>query len=943
MAPNGFIPCQQRSSVQLLCKKLEGAMHRGNIAHKAFICQQDIRRILAQNIEIFSFEAWTEHEKTMVREQCCQTLAALILAGAFTAVDHLRDFFFPGSSSEPKIKDEDLWISDDSDLIKPLPYEIRRHFLQCQYQVKPYIVSEQYPNKTVELDANVRLPIASEKPNIGMGGYGVVSEVKIPPRYFETRTGAVFQDHQIFAMKSIQIKHDFLNEVRNLGILKEYLTSHARIILHHATFIQGNTYHILLPRAEFGDLALFLNEGQDDFGEQGYHFQERFPNYQRGGKSAEDLLNQTASIADALEWLHHGLHMEGEADLYLIHMDLKPANVLIMEDSTSTVGKWVLTDFGISVCKEAEIDTADQRTTVLTVRDAYERLDAPSAKETRTRPRRCEGKHQAPEVRSGMQRVVGRKSDVWSLACITAEVVAFSLEGKDGLAEFEKQRLADNHLDDYFYLASRDPAEKPNLRPGVESFLSSLVDKHKDCGAWLHHVVVAVLDTLQIKPSDRPRAGEFRSLLKHIQQAFDKCERQDCPVLRTRSHRGSQASYALPSLSSENISLGDENEASPTEPDSSAPSSLSRSSTYDLMKRLTALSDQPDQPGSTSQNLSPNRPSSGSYKDIAICPSNTYVALLSDSEAQIARVDAETGKLSLQYAIPLSDNENNIDWEEIELAGAFLGIKGRTKNRSSSCNKVSCLDIRYSELALSIPDDDALSSLTSLAVSSNGICALVSWGYICIYDLRENTTQRVANGKLFPSSGDHFDCAKFTASGDTLFAWSFGRGDDSLYCWKFDQERKYQNILFRTSSDHYRGPHASLMPADDLDLPGCVHCLIGRQDTHGALDRFLVTCIQNEDGNDVRQTAFECENVKLAALSRNSFLITLERERRKRFNLVCRSVAFCDPPRIGSGKVLESNLSEHWYKMILAQTQNQNQVILVARNGATKIIRFNYP
>ena len=677
---------QRRSTIsEALCGELESVTHRDRIPHKSFICDQDIRRILTHNDEVFSIIACTANERNFLTEHCLQTLAALVLSGAFTAVEHLRDFFFPVDSSEPKIKDRDLWVSSTHDL-SPLPYAIRKVFLQCQYLVKPYTISEQDPNKTVELDSNVRLPITYEEPNIGMGGYGKVSEVKVPPQYFVTRGGAVFQEEQIFALKSIRIKKDFLQEVRNLGILKESLTSHDRIIQHHATFIQDDTYHILLPRAEFGDLALFLKEGQGDVGDgQSYHFDTRFPDYRRGN-SAHDLLNQTASIADALEWLHYHLRVGGETDLYLIHMDLKPGNILIKRDDArkSTVGTWVLTDFGISVCKEADKDKVSQRTSVVTIRDAYERLDPSSKEESLTHPRRCEGKHQAPEVRSGAERTVGRKSDVWSLACITAEVVAFSLEGKEALAEFEKRRLGDNDQDDYFYLASRGPAQDPTLRPGVQGFLSDLLNNHHECGVWLGHVVRIILGTLKIKASERPSAGEFRTLLRHVRKVLGsaRCMREDCPVRQLKG--GSQAispqnADLTLSRSSDDTSLDDGNEGGRARLSSLSTSVLSGSSRSEIERRLSILSRQPSQ---MSQSSVFSSRTSCSYEDIAICPGNKYVALLSDSEAHISGLDAETGALDLQYTIPLSPT---IKWENVELSGAFLALKGRTESYNKVC------------------------------------------------------------------------------------------------------------------------------------------------------------------------------------------------------------------------------------------------------------------
>ncbi|KAJ4331024.1 hypothetical protein N0V87_009482, partial [Didymella glomerata] len=69
-----------------------------------------------------------------------------------------------------------------------------------------------------------------------------------------------------------------------------------------------------------------------------------------------DTYKQIANIAAALRWLHRDVRPLNKK-MYFAHLDLKPDNILVDNDSTdhpSAVGNWVLTDFGISAFKETD-------------------------------------------------------------------------------------------------------------------------------------------------------------------------------------------------------------------------------------------------------------------------------------------------------------------------------------------------------------------------------------------------------------------------------------------------------------------------------------------------------------------------------------------------------------------------------------------------------------
>jgi hypothetical protein len=73
-----------------------------------------------------------------------------------------------------------------------LPYALRSNFLQTRYVLKPHALAEQNPNQTIKLDSRIRLPFQEEESNIGVGGYSDVSKVVVPPYYFQTDRGAIY-------------------------------------------------------------------------------------------------------------------------------------------------------------------------------------------------------------------------------------------------------------------------------------------------------------------------------------------------------------------------------------------------------------------------------------------------------------------------------------------------------------------------------------------------------------------------------------------------------------------------------------------------------------------------------------------------------------------------------------------------------------------------------
>ena len=203
------------------------------------------------------------------------------------------------------------------------------------------------------------------------------------------------------ACKTIKLDASFEKEAKNLKILKQSLRKSESVFRHYAVIKHGLNSYVLMPYAKLGDLWQFLNGGEDPGGDRYYDFPKRFPRLIPENR-AEQLIIQCWSIADALVWLHGDITLPEKGKVPCAHMDLKPNNILIDEDNRSCVGKWKISDFGLSVI--------DETSEFVTVRDYVSQVSM------NTRPKRIEGTYTAPEVKLAggrKEKGVGLRSDVW--------------------------------------------------------------------------------------------------------------------------------------------------------------------------------------------------------------------------------------------------------------------------------------------------------------------------------------------------------------------------------------------------------------------------------------------------------------------------------------------------------------------------------------------------
>lgn len=246
--------------------------------------------------------------------------------------------------------------------------------------------------------------------------------------------------------------------------------------------IGTDDFSILSAFADGGDLKHFLSSSNINY------------------KSARDrIIKETANIADALDWLHKQIKIDGKHHP-CYHLDLKPDNVLIFRsrdsslESKDEVGTWKLADFGLSVLHEYTVEAT-----------------------SKTFPRRQPGTYQPPEIDDifGSPKVNSR-GDIWSFGGILSMVLAFLVNGKTGVEYLVKERgwNATGMQDrDYYYVVQRrDHRHQAILKPKIHDWLVEIGNSSPD--QWIRrHMVDLIRECLNVNELDRPEAEAISTRL----------------------------------------------------------------------------------------------------------------------------------------------------------------------------------------------------------------------------------------------------------------------------------------------------------------------------------------------------------------------------------------------------------------------------------------------
>ena len=309
-------------------------------------------------------------------------------------------------------------------------------------------------------------------------------------------------------------------------------------MIHLATLIRGNEFNIFFPWADL-DLHDFIYEEQDQFAYLKY---------------PSALVHEASNLADALDFLHEKIRIPGGRNISCVHMDLKPENIVVRVESSLNSMRWMITDFGISTMREPALIDPNRLAIPEDLRALNSAGDV-AANLTGFTPRRNPGPFQAPEVQEADSRLVGRKSDVWSLGCILSLILALATGRSTAVRAFDQARREDPYAENYFYRRAQNiPTEhhqRWEVNHKVLQYLRDLAENQDADREWISSFVDLILKTLDVDIGQRPWAAEVYGRLGTVSYLISNTSNQ------VKESIVAPALESSPSISMQELSVTD--------------------------------------------------------------------------------------------------------------------------------------------------------------------------------------------------------------------------------------------------------------------------------------------------------------------------------------------------------------------------------------------------
>ncbi|KAF8848656.1 kinase-like protein [Acephala macrosclerotiorum] len=209
------------------------------------------------------------------------------------------------------------------------------------------------------------------------------------------------------------------------------------------------------------------------------------------------MAEQCLRIAEALSVIHQDQEEknptradEDGEQLYGRHGDIKPDNILWFGEhiECKNAGTLVLADFGIAKA---------HRSMTKSLSDPEKAKNSPTYK--------------SPEFESNGHLKIGRKSDIWGLACTWIEFITWYLKGWQAVdVEFPNRRDETDPKDEnisrdtYFSIVNGEAIVKPGVIDWIEE-----LHQDNNCSAFIHEFLSFIQEKmLLVNPSDRATAYE---------------------------------------------------------------------------------------------------------------------------------------------------------------------------------------------------------------------------------------------------------------------------------------------------------------------------------------------------------------------------------------------------------------------------------------------------
>ncbi|KAI1812282.1 hypothetical protein GGS20DRAFT_558599 [Poronia punctata] len=386
-------------------------------------------------------------------------------------------------------------------------------FSRLQWRfISPYLQKGKYSYVPhYDLDDEQILPFVAldnekYKTVIAIGGFAEVFVAHIHPDHHDFQHR--YYSRLDYAIKKIMSRdNNFGQEYfhKEVAILKKFKgkREHPHIVTLLATYKHQNNFHLVFYRAD-GNLFNYW-ETENPFPVMDYD-------------NVLWMIRQCQGLADGLAKLHtHETAEKGDNNdhdgrgtvlRYGRHKDIKPENILWYSGPEGGKGTLKLSDFGASEFKS----------------DASKSNSAGQAPDTFT--------YRSPERHLHYPRI-GRSADIWSLACVFMQFVAWGLGGRELLEAFSEARAREDNAalvqEDIFFKVERlgDSKLVVMVKEGVTKFFDKLHAHHRCTNALHDFLFIIQFEMLIVEPQNGdPRRKSADVIERRLRRIQDRC-RQD--------------------------------------------------------------------------------------------------------------------------------------------------------------------------------------------------------------------------------------------------------------------------------------------------------------------------------------------------------------------------------------------------------------------------------
>ncbi|KAL7935691.1 kinase-like domain-containing protein [Trichoderma chlorosporum] len=387
-------------------------------------------------------------------------------------------------------------------------YEIFETFIDKQWHVlipcfnAPTVANT--PFNVYDLPENTILPIENTSIKQYPGGFGIVKKVKIHKEHNDFK-------NEYFALKILrlmtpeEIDRFFEQELEAFRKIR----SDGHIIEICAAFRKGESRGFLFPWAEGGTLNhLWAKPPGDIFTTT----EVKWPQFCRW------ICVQCHGITRDLWAIHerYDIGDNGNEDLYGIHSDIKPDNILhFSKDAQDTqdgsrLGSLKVSDLGLMKFHRLFSRTMQSKS----MGHAYQTYRAPE--------------HDMSKVRS-------RKIDIWAFGCLFAEFLTWAIGGKNAIEAFKTERMEEDKRssdesegewsEDNFFIIKTIPithTKVPKRKTSVDEWFSVLIKKlGPDMANTFFPRFLGFIQNSMLDP-DRKRRADCKQVVAFLEKLLEK-------------------------------------------------------------------------------------------------------------------------------------------------------------------------------------------------------------------------------------------------------------------------------------------------------------------------------------------------------------------------------------------------------------------------------------